>query len=46
MKIQDEFKEVHAEWTRQCETEVRIKKFAVEQVILHHTQLLARENFS
>jgi len=35
-KIRDELNEACTEFKRQIEIEVRIKKFAVEQVILHH----------
>jgi len=35
-KIRDELNEAYTELKRQIEIEVRIKTFAVEQVILHH----------
>jgi hypothetical protein len=35
-KIRDELNEAYTELKRQIEIEVRIKKFAVEHVILHH----------
>jgi len=35
-KIRDELNEAYTELKRQNEIEVRIKKFAVEHVILHH----------